>query len=487
MENGMWPYALIIEGHYAQGKLYEGKYLSKPIIELRYFGSAEEAFQSLVREEFHQFDKRLESPVAHPVCYDTAVINDTRTGAKLTEVNIISIDDVPDASPPAGIYLGIADELGFEGFQSIANIDLSRFGDYDPDVPFFLLARYKYDEKGLGLIPQKGLKDLQLFSKDIFLSREKSLFILNVKECYLDVLQGEKNTQYHFDSPKAAFAALLSTNMQQLDSRISDDRNFDTYIKEIGIYSVKGHPLVELKNVKNLPIDKNAAEPGIYLNFPEGLGHFESEFDIDVSGLRDYAKGSRYQLLHHYDDTFSEIVPTEGFNKLKETLQPVEKIQPSLEKGHYEIKYEWDSLTDVPIQPNFYRQVALTKHETVAGAFEELQAINSRLFDVRHAIKMQESGYLKEATIYQNATPILTKFNAQEDLSLPPDLRYKIDLHTVTVDLIRELYPYMAKSEQVSTSQMEFSLKDVADSATGPTNIAARKIENRSSEGKLGL
>ncbi|TXJ24847.1 MAG: hypothetical protein E6Q24_14955 [Chitinophagaceae bacterium] len=487
MESGMWPFALIIEGHYGKRELHDGNYYNKPITELRYFGSAEEAFRSLIREELHQFDKRLESPVAHPVCYETAVINDTRTGAELVEVNIISMDDVPDASPPAGIYLGIADELGFEGFQRIANIDLFTFGDYDPDIPFVLLARYKYDEKGLGLILQKGLEDLQLKSKDIFLSREKSLFILNVKECYLDVLKGEKNTQYHFDSPKAAFAALLSANMQQLDSRISDDRNFDTYIKEIGIYDVKGHPLVELKNVKNLPLDEDAAEPGIYLNFPEGPQHFQSEFGIDLSGLRDYVKGSRFQFLHHYDETFSKIVPTDGFIKLKEASHRIGKIVQPLEKGNYEIKYEWDSLTDAPVRPDLNLQVDHTKHETVVSAFGALQAVGSRLFDVNHAIKMRESGYLKEAILCQNGIPILTKFNAQENLSLPPDLRYRIDLHTVTVDLIRELYPYIAKSEQVSSTDMQFRLKDVENRTTSPPNLAPRTIEDRNWKGKLGL
>lgn len=332
-----------------------------------------------------------------------------------------------------------------------------------------------------------GLEDLKLSYKDTFLSRENSLFILRIKECHIDVLKGEKSTEYHFENSKDAFTTLLSTNMQQMDYRISFDRNLDTYIKEIGIYSVVGHPLVELKNVKNIPLDKGAAEPGIYLNFPTGLRHFESEFGIDLSGLRDYKNGSQYQFVQQYDGTFSEIVPTEGFMKLKESIELIKKLEQSPQKGLYEIKFEWDSLTEDPVPPDLYMQVGPIKHETIGTAVGGLQSISPHLFDVRHAIRTHESAYLKEAVLCQNGTPILTKFNAQEDLSLPPDLRYRIDLHTITVDLIRELFPFIAKTEQVSTSQMEFSLKEVTNRATSPPELAPRIVEDKTWKGKLGL
>lgn len=459
MKHNTFNYILEIIGH--DNRIQrdpEGNYVPPVAFkEVNYFNTLRDAVESLLLTDIRKFEEMSNEAKKDRYC-EYASITATSNNQPLVEIIRLSFKDVPDGSPPAGIYMNFVDSTT-KDFEQLSGYSFSQFEGYDPESPFLLLASYSYDH-GFKISADQALKDWVNSLEYYELAPQ---FYDNDWNYKVDIVQNstaaqafQETTSYHYPDLPAALHQLLCTDINQMDKHHKEGAGTENWISEARIVKRGSGKLAEFVAVKNANTLEKVSEPGIHLKCYIPIKDLEKESGIDLSGLGNYDQDDNYLLVANYSRDYDSLLPHPGYINLlkfmdKESHKQFDDQTPYILGITWEATQHPNEIKSDPQQQ--LQQIACSSLDQALGSMREL---DERLFDTKQALRLHYPLYIKQADIKdsRNNTIVVTKFQVpQESEQQRSGIYLKVNEDNLPVEMLPLLRAFIIETIQARLRQ----------------------------------
>ncbi|MVT07683.1 hypothetical protein [Chitinophaga tropicalis] len=330
MSNDLLPFQLYLGGYEISDSAER-----RHFYELHHFPTLASALTALLTIDPQSYNEPVAQRNKASHFYEAAQITAPGADVALLQIMSLSFDDVPEAAPPAGIYLIHSDELDMRTLMGLGPFTFNEFSYYDPKGALVLLAPMTYENK-LIIAPDPALKSLQ---KKL---PQDPPFELQVLRQGLYNQDGQRYPDrmyrevFHFESITAAMVHLVQQDFRATNEDVAGQHVLNNMIREMNLALSTGERLASVA----MFADESAKDDnGIYIIFHKDTRELQALTGMDPTINLKSEDSSPYFKLFHFTNEGHDIYPDRNFyqlaqnflgDRMEETLQKYARRHPCL-------------------------------------------------------------------------------------------------------------------------------------------------------------